>query len=164
MTNALIDAIATFFPHERIGIIEDTSELQCRSENAVITRATSHVDMLRLLKAMMRLRPDRIIVGEVRGPEALALLKAWNTGHPGGLATVHANTGPAQGEAGLIRVEQLIAEATGAPMATIIAAAVNVIVAIAKTGNGRRVESVLAVEGHDGRRYLTRDLTKGALP
>ena len=79
-------------PRHRLVIIEDTSGIQCAAENAVVLRATDTVDMLRLLKATMRLRPDRIIVGEVRGGEALALLKAWNTGHPGGVCTVHANS------------------------------------------------------------------------
>ena len=135
--------MAETVPDERLVIIEDTAEIQCRSPNAVILRATEYADMLRLLKATMRLRPDRILVGEVRGKEALSLLKAWNTGHPGGVATVHAN----DALSGLTRVESLVAEATAAPMQRVIAAAVNVIVSIAKTKQGRRVQEVLRVKG-----------------
>jgi len=155
LTNAIIAHISETFPHQRLVIIEDTGELQCASENRVLLRATTHVDMLALLKATMRLRPDRILVGEVRGKEALALLKAWNTGHPGGVATVHAN----DAAAGLIRIEQLVAEATLAPMHLPIATAINVIVAIEKTPAGsRRVKSVLEVHGHDGTAYVTTPL------
>lgn len=149
LTNAIIDHMAETVGDERLVIIEDTAEIQCRSPNAVILRATEYADMLRLLKATMRLRPDRIVVGEVRGAEALSLLKAWNTGHPGGVATVHANNA----EAGLTRLESLVAEATAAPQRAIIAAAVNVIVSIAKTGEGRRVREVLRVNGLRGGEY-----------
>jgi type IV secretion system protein VirB11 len=155
LTNAIIAQISQAFPHERLVIIEDTGELQCTSENRVLLRATIHTPILTLLKATMRLRPDRILVGEVRGVEALALLKAWNTGHPGGVATVHAN----DAAAGLIRIEQLVAEGTLAPMQQQIATAINVIVAIEKTPDGsRRVKSVLKVHGHDGTKYLTTPL------
>ncbi len=116
-------------PGHRLVIIEDTAEIQCAAKNAVIMRATDTVDMQRLLKATMRLRPDRIIVGEVRGGEALSLLKAWNTGHPGGVCTVHAN----HARAGLQRIEQLIAEVSQTPMRALIAEAVNLIVSIVKT-------------------------------
>jgi type IV secretion system protein VirB11 len=154
LTNAIIHEMTELFPHERLVIIEDTAELQCKAENFVALRANATVSMLQHLKATLRLRPDRILVGEVRGAEALALLKAWNTGHPGGVATVHANTAAA----GLIRMEQLIAEATGAPMHNTIAEAINVVVAIAKTRDGRRVQSVIEVQSHDGQKYLTTNL------
>ena len=102
----------------------------------MIMRATDTVDMQRLLKATLRLRPDRIIVGEVRGGEALAMLKAWNTGHPGGVCTVHAN----HARAGLTRIEQMIAEVSQTPMHPLIAEAVNLIVSIVRTDTapGRR--------------------------
>lgn len=149
LTNAIIDHIVRVSPRHRLVIIEDTAEIQCTAENAVILRTTDTVDMQRLLKATMRLRPDRIIVGEVRGGEALALLKAWNTGHPGGVCTVHAN----HARAGLTRVEQLIAEVSQAPMQALIGEAVDLIVAIARTATGRRLEEVVAVEGFDGAAY-----------
>ena len=145
LANAIIDQMVRVAPQHRLVIIEDTSELQCSAENAVTLRATDTVDMQRLLKATMRLRPDRIIVGEVRGGEALSLLKAWNTGHPGGICTVHAN----HARAGLQRLEQLIAEVSRAPMRALIAEAVNLIVSIVKVDEipGRRIDEVVAVRG-----------------
>jgi type IV secretion system protein VirB11 len=143
--------MANACPHDRIVIIEDTGELQCTAKNVVILRAVDYVDMTRLLKATMRLRPDRILVGEVRDGSALALLKAWNTGHPGGVATIHANSA----SAGLIRMEQLVAEVTQAPMETLIAEAVDLIVSIEKSTVGRRIKEVKTVIRHDGTQYLT---------
>lgn len=151
LTNAIIAEIVVASPDHRLVIIEDTAEIQCAAKNAVLLRATEHVSMRRLLKATMRLRPDRIIVGEVRGGEALDLLKAWNTGHPGGVCTVHANNA----RAGLTRVEQLIAEVSTQSMHALIAEAVDVIVCIARAGNraGRRVTEVVTVEASSGGDY-----------
>jgi type IV secretion system protein VirB11 len=132
-------------------ILEDTRELQCEARNAVALRAVEQADMTRLLKATMRLRPDRIIVGEVRDGSALALLKAWNTGHPGGAATIHAN----DALSGLIRMEDLVREAVVAPMERLIAEAVDLIVSIEKCSGKRRVKEVMRVLGHDGRDYKT---------
>jgi type IV secretion system protein VirB11 len=145
LTNAIIDRMVHATPHHRLVIIEDTAEIQCTAPNAVIMRATDTVDMQRLLKATLRLRPDRIIVGEVRGGEALAMLKAWNTGHPGGACTVHAN----HARAGLTRIEQMIAEVSQTPMRALIAEAVNLIVSIVRTDTapGRRLHEVVAVNG-----------------
>jgi P-type conjugative transfer ATPase TrbB len=155
LANAIIDHIVACSPEHRLVIIEDTAEIQCSAKNAVILRATDTVDMLRLLKATMRLRPDRILVGEVRGPEALALLKAWNTGHPGGCATVHANNA----RAGLVRIEQLISEATPGSveqLRPVIGEAVDLIVSIERDAQrGRRVKEVLAVERFDRGQYIT---------
>jgi P-type conjugative transfer ATPase TrbB len=148
-TNAIIESIERLTPDHRLIIIEDTAEIQCSAKNANLLHATDTVDMLRLLKATMRLRPDRILVGEVRGPEALALLKAWNTGHPGGVATVHANGA----RAGLIRLEQLIAETSTNPMQRLIAEAVNVIVSIIKTPEGRKIDEILTVRGFQNGNY-----------
>jgi type IV secretion system protein VirB11 len=100
--------------------------------------------MTRLLRTTMRLRPDRIVVGEVRGAEALALLKAWNTGHPGGLATVHANSAVA----GLVRLEQLVAEANVPPQPQLIAEAVDLLVSIVRTPHGRRIQEIVRVDGY----------------
>ena len=149
LTNAILAYMAEVAATDRLVIIEDTSEIQCSAENAVILRATDTVTMLRLLKTTMRLRPDRIIVGEVRGGEALALLKAWNTGHPGGVCTIHANTHANAARAGLARIEQLIQEASSSPMRDLIAEAVDLIVSIAKAGNkpGRLVQEVVSVNG-----------------
>jgi type IV secretion system protein TrbB len=145
LANGIIDHMVRASPGHRLVIMEDTAEIQCTAQNAVVMRATDTVDMQRLLKATMRLRPDRIIVGEVRGGEALSLLKAWNTGHPGGVCTVHAN----HARAGLQRIEQLIAEVSQTPMRALIAEAVNLIVSIVKTDSapGRRIEEVVTVTG-----------------
>ena len=145
LVNGIIDAIALLCPHDRAVIIEDTAELQSTSENTVFLRTSDFVDMNRLLRATMRLRPDRILVGEVRGGEALTLLKSWNTGHPGGVATVHANS--AYG--GLTRLEQLISEATIAPMQQLIAEAVHIVLVITRTPQGRTIREVIEVTGYD---------------
>lgn len=108
--------------------------------------------MLDCLRACMRLKPARIVVGEVRGAEAHTLLKAWNTGHPGGAATVHAN----DGISGLVRLESLIAEATTAPQQALIAEAIDMVVFIDEEPDlaaGRKVREVLLVTGYEDGRY-----------
>ncbi len=131
LANAILHAVSQETPEHRIVIIEDTRELQCAAPDTVFLRTSDTIDMTRLLKSTMRMRPDRIVVGEVRGPEALALLKAWNTGHPGGVGTVHAN----DARAALIRVGQLIQEANVPPAPHLIAEAVNLVVSIKRTPN-----------------------------
>jgi type IV secretion system protein TrbB len=146
LANAVIDGIATRCPDDRLVIIEDTAELQCNALNTVILRSSDKISMNQLLRATMRLRPDRILVGEVRGQEALALLKAWNTGHPGGLATVHANNAAA----GLVRLEQLIQESSiTASMKPLVAEAVDIIVVIEKYNGSRRIKEIAEVTGLD---------------
>ncbi|MDR2399295.1 MAG: P-type conjugative transfer ATPase TrbB [Endomicrobium sp.] len=145
LTNAIIERISVLTPEDRIIVIEDTAEIQCNAKNKVILRTTDMITMSRLLKATMRLRPDRILIGEVRGAEALDLLKSWNTGHPGGLATIHANSA----KAGLVRLEQLISEATQSPMNKLIAEAINLVVFIAKTKTGRLVQEIISVKDFD---------------
>lgn len=148
LANAILDAIAAC--GQRIVIIEDTQELQCRAEDAVMMRTREGVTMLDLLKATLRLRPDRIVIGEVRGGEALALLKAWNTGHPGGCATVHADSGAK----GLSRLEQLVLEAATVAPKTLIAEAVNVVIFIEKDERGRRVKEIIEVNGVRNDNYV----------
>jgi P-type conjugative transfer ATPase TrbB len=152
LANALIAQMAAAAPDDRLVILEDTAEIQCAAPNAVILRATSTVSLQRLVRTTMRLSPRRIIVGEVRGAEALEMLKAWNTGHPGGIATIHANSAADA----LARLEDLVREATAAPMQRTIAAAVHLIVFIVKTATGRGVEEVVWVEGVNGETYLIR--------
>jgi type IV secretion system protein VirB11 len=142
--NALLQEISTSAgPGERIVILEDTVELQCAVSNRVELRTTDSVDMTRLVRATMRLRPDRIVVGEVRGAEALALLKAWNTGHPGGIATIHANSCIA----GLVRLEQLIQEANVVAQPALISEALTIVVEIVRTSQGRHVDHVQRLRG-----------------
>ncbi|MBA29021.1 MAG: P-type conjugative transfer ATPase TrbB, partial [Hyphomonadaceae bacterium] len=110
---------------DRIIILEDTRELRCSAEDVTQLRThRSGITLRDLVRSTMRLRPDRIIVGEVRGGEALDLLKAWNTGHPGGITTLHANSA----SSALTRLEQLVEEATTALPHALIGEAVDVIV------------------------------------
>lgn len=108
----------------------------------------------------MRLRPDRVIVGEVRGGEALDLIKVWGTGHPGGIATIHA--GSALGA--LLRLEQLILEVAVNPPRALVAEAVNVVIHIAGRGQRRRIESIVRVLGFDGVGYRLADALEAPLP
>jgi len=151
-TNAILDGIAEITPSDRVISIEDTTELQCRVANYVDLRAVGNITMLDCLRACMRLKPSRIVVGEVRGAEAHTMLKAWNTGHPGGAATVHAN----DALSGLIRLESLVAEATNAPQQQLIAEAVDLVVFIDEDAGilaGRKVREVALVTGYRDGRY-----------
>lgn len=151
LANAVIAEIVETAPDDRILMLEDTAEIQCAAENAVALHTSDTIDMARLLKSTMRLRPDRIIVGEVRDGAALTLLKAWNTGHPGGVTTIHSNNAISA----LRRLEQLTAEASQQPMQEVIAEAVDLVVSIERTGRGRRVRDVVHVERFEGGRYKT---------
>ncbi|UWU26164.1 P-type conjugative transfer ATPase TrbB (plasmid) [Rhizobium sp. CB3060] len=151
LANAIIAEIVAAAPDDRMVILEDTAEIQCAAENAVSLHTSDTVDMARLLKSTMRLRPDRIIVGEVRDGAALTLLKAWNTGHPGGVTTIHSNTAMSA----LRRLEQLTAEASQQPMQEVIGEAVDLVVSIERTGKGRRVREVIHIEGYRNNRYQT---------
>lgn len=151
--NALLDAVAKLTPQDRVISIEDTTELQCAVKNYLDLRAVGNVTMLDCLRACMRLKPTRIVVGEVRGAEAHTLLKAWNTGHPGGMATIHAN----DALSGLIRLESLVAEATSAPQQTLIAEAVDLVIFIDEEPEllaGRKVRELLLVTGYSNGNYL----------
>jgi len=149
LANAILAEMVAFSPEDRLIILEDTAEIRCEADNAVCLHTSELVDMSRLLKSTMRLRPDRIIVGEVRDGAALTLLKAWNTGHPGGIATVHANSA----RMALQRLEQLTAEASLQPMQAIIGEAVDLIIAIQRTPKGRRVSEVVRVAGFSDGHY-----------
>lgn len=155
LTNAIIAAIAEQCPSDRLVIIEDTAEIQCLAANNVLLHTTQQVTMQDCLKTALRMRPDRILVGEVRDKAALDLLKAWNTGHPGGVATLHAND--ARGS--LTRLESLVAESRlvmGNYASALIGEAVDVVVVIRKCqagAVGRRVTEVLAVQGWDKSGY-----------
>lgn len=130
--NAMIEALSRLCPDDRIVAMEDTCELQVSSPNRVMFRTSDTMGMQALTKISMRYRPDRIIVGEVRDGAALDLLKAWNTGHPGGIATLHADSSLDA----LGRLEDLVAERLTSPMHRLIARAINVIVFYSK--NTRR--------------------------
>ncbi|MBX9898019.1 MAG: P-type conjugative transfer ATPase TrbB [Qipengyuania sp.] len=161
LANALLAEMAHL--DERVIIIEDTRELQCAAPDVVALRTrsavaagTSGVSMADLVRSTLRLRPDRIIVGEVRGREALDMLKAWNTGHPGGIATVHANSAISA----LYRLEQLVQETVVTVPRRLIAEAIDMIVFIAGRGLSRRVETIARVAGLDAQgNYAVLDLT-----
>lgn len=141
LANALLAEIALL--DERVVILEDTRELVCAAQDAVALRTRAGVVSLSdLVRSTLRLRPDRIIVGEVRGPEALDLLKAWNTGHPGGVATIHANSAPAA----LSRLEQLCMEVCERPPTALIEEAIDLVVFITrdKSGLGGRAGRIVA--------------------
>lgn len=144
LANALLAEMAWI--DERVILIEDTRELQSPAADTVALRTRSGVvTMADLVRSTLRLRPDRIIVGEVRGGEALDMLKAWNTGHPGGIATVHANSA----KSALYRIEQLVQEAVVTVPRRLIAEAIDLIVFISGRGLQRRVASIARVAGVD---------------
>jgi type IV secretion system protein TrbB len=144
LANALLAELAA--RDERVILIEDTRELQCAAPDTVALRTRPGVvTMADLVRSTLRLRPDRIIVGEVRGGEALDMLKAWNTGHPGGIATVHANSA----RSALYRLEQLIQEAVVTVPRRLIADAIELIVFIEGRGTARRIGGIECVEGVD---------------
>jgi type IV secretion system protein VirB11 len=144
LANALLAEMANL--DERVILIEDTRELQCAAPDTVALRTKSGaVTMADLVRSTLRLRPDRIIVGEVRGGEALDMLKAWHTGHPAGIATVHANSA----RSALYRIEQLVAESVVTVPRRLIAEAIDMVVFISGRGTGRRIETVAEVGGLD---------------
>lgn len=157
-TNALLAEASLH--GDRIVILEDTRELKCAAPNVVQLRTHRGSTSLQdLVRSTLRLRPDRIIVGEVRGAEALDLLKAWNTGHPGGLTTLHANS--ALGA--LSRLEQLVSEATARSPFELIAEAVDVIVFMSRAGGQRRVEDAVRVLEFTGEGYRTEPVLSRSL-
>ena len=159
LANALLAEIAT--TGDRVLVLEDTIELQCAAHDHVPLRTRSGVvTMSELVRATMRLRPDRVVVGEVRGGEALDLIKVWGTGHPGGIATIHA--GSTLGA--LLRLEQLILEVAVNPPRPLIAEAVNVVIYIAGRGRKRRIAGIAHVTGFDATGYHLTDVLDTSLP
>jgi len=142
LVNALLAEVAK--TSDRVVLIEDTRELQCATPNLLALRTKEGVATLSdLVRSALRLRPDRIPIGEVRGPEALDLLKAWGTGHPGGVGTIHA--GSALGA--LRRLEQLIQEAVVTVPRALIAETIQIIAVLVGRGESRRLVELAAVEG-----------------
>jgi type IV secretion system protein VirB11 len=151
LVNAILAEPA--FAKDRVVIIEDTAELRCSADDQIqmLTKRTDPpVTMTDLVRDTLRLRPDRIIIGEVRDGSALDLLKAWNTGHPGGLATIHANSAAE----GLTRLEDLIGEVTQRIPYRAITQAINVIIYIERTAQGRRVKAVSRVTDRVAENYV----------
>jgi type IV secretion system protein VirB11 len=156
LINAIIHDMVAAAPTERIFIIEDTGEIQCAAENFVQYHTSMDVTMTALIRTALRMRPDRILVGEVRGPEALDLLDAWNTGHEGGAATLHANNAGAA----LLRLKSLISRNPAAPgdIEHLIGEVIHLVVHIARTPEGRAVQQILQVGGYRDGHYKTTTL------
>ena len=144
LVNALLAEVAQ--TGDRVVLIEDTRELQCAAPNLVALRTKDgSASLTDLVRSALRLRPDRIPIGEVRGAEALDLLKAWGTGHPGGIGTIHA--GSALGT--LRRLEQLIQESVVTVPRALIAETIDVIAVLVRDGAGRRLAELAKVRALD---------------
>ena len=160
LTNTLTGEIVEAFPDERLVIVEDTREIVCEAANHVQLRTKRRANMTALVRQALRMRPNRIIVGEVRGGEALDLLRAWGTGHPGGLSTMHANSAA---EA-LVQLETLVSMHPDAPadarIPSVVGLNVDVVVSIAEGRKGRKVQEVIEVLGYSAstQSYETRTL------
>ena len=157
LVNALIGEMVEQKPDERFVIMEDTAELQCKARNSVSMVAEPPMTLTMLLRHTLRMRPDRILVGEVRGAEALDLLDAWNTGHPGGSATLHANS-PREA---LTRLVSMVSRNREAPknIEPLIAAAADVIVQIERTNEGsRRIAAIIEIDGYRDGEWVFREI------
>ncbi len=154
LVNAVLAEISKL--DERIVTIEDTRELKCSAENAVTLNTTDSVDMDNLLRKTLRLSPNRIVVGEIRGKEALTLIDAWSTGHRGGCSTVHSDSAMDT----LYRLEDLVSRVSISAQQAGIARAIDVVIYIAKRAIRRSVDEVLSIDGWDRERheYITHRL------
>ncbi|MDG6882805.1 conjugal transfer protein TrbB [Phocoenobacter uteri] len=154
LLNAVINAMVVISPNERMLILEDTPEIQCAAENAVLYETSPEVDLSSLVKVTLRMRPDRILVGEIRGGEALSLLESWNTGHPGGVATVHCNSA----SEATSRVVTLVSKNKEAPrnIENMVGQILDVIIFIKKDKNtGKRcVEELVEVVKYDQDKFV----------
>lgn len=154
LVNALLAEVAKL--NDRVVLIEDTKELKCDAKNKLSLLSTKKVSMEELLRATLRARPDRIIVGEVRGAEAFTLINAWSTGHKGGISTVHSNSANRT----MSRIETLVGFGTDKVQGTLIADAIDLIIYIKKTANRRTIEEIVEVINYDTqiKEYITAKL------
>ncbi len=151
LANALLDVMAT--TDDRILIVEDNQELQCNAKNKVHFYTGTYCPLHTLLIDILRWAPDRIIIGEVRDKSALELLKSWNTGHPGGIATIHADTAAKM----ISRLCQLIEENNMVAPKEFIAETIDLCVHIVKDSNvsgGRRVSGISALCGYKNNNWV----------
>ena len=162
LANALLKEVTDLVPAERIVILEDTVELQCVAKDHLALRTGPNVTLAQLVKSALRTSPNRIVVGEVRGSEALDLLDAWATGHPGGVATVHASSA----EGALLRLDRLAQRANVPPQHHLVAEAIHLIAVVEGSNAGRRVADLVRVAGLDraGRYVLDRSTTTAVSP
>lgn len=153
--NALLNELQT--STDRIVAIEDLPELQINVADCVHLTTTPAVSMRDLVKTTLRMRPDRIMIGEVRDGAALDLLKAWNTGHPGGLCTIHANSAAAT----LSRLSDLIQEVSVNVPQTLIAEAIDLLVFLERDKQGKHcVGEVIEVCGMKEGEYVLKSYQK----
>lgn len=145
LMNSIIHEMSLLYPDDRLVITENTRELQSSSPNTLFLRTTATVTKQMLLQVNMRTRPDRLLDGEVRGGEALDLLMMWNTGHPGGVCTIHADSAPL----GLTRMGQLIAIASKTPMPDLIGDSVDLILFLKNSRGVRTIREVVRCLGYD---------------
>ncbi len=161
LANALLREITELFPTDRIVILEDTVELQCLAPDHLALRTSPAVTLAQLVKSALRTSPTRIVVGEVRGSEALDLLDAWATGHPGGVATVHASSP----EGALLRLDRLAQRANVPPQRYLVAEAVHLIAVLEGSHARRRLTELVRVEGLDrDERFVLHRLTTTRAP
>ncbi len=152
LCNAIINEMAKY--QERMIIIEDTQELQCACEDRVFLRTSDTVTMKDLLEDTLRMRPDRISIGEIRGGAALDLLKAWNSGHPGGICTIHADSP----RAGLDQLEQYISEVSVSSQQRMISRVAHILVFIKREGLKRVIGSIVEVKGYKNGEYILEEV------
>jgi len=146
LVNAVLLEINERCPRDRVVVLEDTRELQCAALDRLSLRTTEEVDLAGLVRLTLRSSPDRIVIGEVRDKAAMQLLDAWSTGHPGGVATVHAT----DALGALERLDRL-AQRNGVPsQAHLVAEAVDLVAVIVGGSQPRRVREMVAVRGLDG--------------
>ena len=154
LLNAVINSMVVLSPYERMIIMEDTPEIQCAAENAVLYETSPEVNLSDLVKLTLRMRPDRILIGEIRGGEALSLLESWNTGHPGGVATVHCNSA----EDATNRVVTLVSKNKEAPrnIEDMVGQILDVILFIEKdrTTGERCVKELVEVVGYEHNKFI----------
>lgn len=147
LLNALLAEISKL--NDRVILIEDTPELQCNAADCVSMRTMRTFTMSDCLRSVLRMTPDRIVVGEVRGGEALALLDAWSTGHGGGCSTVHSNSARDT----LLRLENMTVRVSQNPQQATIGQAINMIIYLKYVGKRRMVEEIMEVNGYDSKRH-----------
>src|SRR5690606_27323975 len=163
----LLNALSRLIDHgERVVTIEDAAELQLQQPH-VVRRETrpaklegeGEITMRELVKNSLRMRPDRIILGEIRGSEAIDMLQAMNTGHDGSMCTIHAN----RPREALTRLENMVGMAginlPSKAVRTQIAAAVQMIIQVSRMRDGvRRVTHIMEIVGMEGDVITTQDL------
>ena len=152
LTNAIINEMVV--TKHRLIILEDTKEIQSKAENTVFMRTSDYANMQDLLKTCMRYRPDRIIIGEIRSGEALDLLTAWNSGHPGGISTIHSDTP----EGGIKQLEQYIQRVSVSKQQELIAMTINYLIVITKENNERKIKCIKEMLGFESGKYILRDI------